>query len=111
MGMGLQTQHFILHDGAEEPARALLLSAGLWRDELHEEIWAYNQGHWGKDRALWVEIQKADWKDVVLKDQFKKGLQKDIYGFFDSEPVYKKLSIRWKVGCRDVRNEYLLTFV
>jgi len=45
-----------------------------------------------------VEVQKADWKDVILKDTFKKALQKDVYGFFASEAIYKDLGITWKVG-------------
>lgn len=33
-----------------------------------------------------------------MKEESKKALQKDIYGFFMSEMTYKKLSIPWKVG-------------
>lgn len=50
-----------------------------------------------KDHNLWLEVQKADWEDVILKDDFKKNLMKDVFGFFDSEELYKKLSIPWKV--------------
>jgi transitional endoplasmic reticulum ATPase len=88
-----------LHEGPEDAAREFILAAGVWREQLHDEIWVFNQGFWSKDHGLWTEVQKADWKDVVLKDKFKKGLQKDIYGFFASEAVYKELAIPWKV-CR-----------
>jgi transitional endoplasmic reticulum ATPase len=74
-----------------------LLAAGAWANALHDEIWVFNQGFWQKDHGLWVEVQKADWKDVILKDAFKKALQKDVYGFFASEAIYKDLSITWKV--------------
>jgi transitional endoplasmic reticulum ATPase len=94
----LKSQHFIIHDGPEEHSRRLLLAAGLYQDKLHDEVWVFNQGFWNKDRGLWQEIQKANWKDVILKDAFKKSLQKDVYGFFSSEDVYKKLAIPWKVG-------------
>jgi transitional endoplasmic reticulum ATPase len=113
------TQHLILHDGMyasyhhtnilglivfhtkgpEEPARQMLLKAGLWANALHNEIWVFNQGFWRKDAGLWQEIQKADWKDVILKDEFKKALKKDVDGFFESEELYKKLGIPWKVCC------------
>lgn len=68
------------------------MTAGVWQDELHDEIWVFDQGFWQKNRQLWIEVQKADWKDVILKDEFKKVLQKDIYGFFTSEAIYKVLS-------------------
>jgi transitional endoplasmic reticulum ATPase len=61
-------QHFILHDGPEERARDLILAAGLFAEEIHDEIWVFNQGFWYKDHNLWVEVQKADWKDVILDD-------------------------------------------
>lgn len=91
--------HPYIHEvtGPEEISRLFLLSAGAWADSLHDEIWVYNQGFWRKDHALWQEIQKADWKDVILKEEFKKALQKDIYGFFASEAIYKDLAIPWKV--------------
>ena len=96
-GFNFNLQYFILHEGPEDPARDLVLAAGIWREQLHDEIWVFNQGFWSKDHGLWTEIQKADWKDVILKDDFKKSLQKDIYGFFASEAVYNELAIPWKL--------------
>ncbi|KAJ7178966.1 P-loop containing nucleoside triphosphate hydrolase protein [Mycena filopes] len=98
-GFGLVTLFLILHEGPEDPANALVLKTGLWADTLHEEIWVFNTMlGWQKDHQLWLDIQTADWDDVILKDDFKKALHKDIYGFFTSEPVYKKLAIPWKRG-------------
>ncbi|KAF5359044.1 hypothetical protein D9758_004759 [Tetrapyrgos nigripes] len=97
-GIGMVSLHHILHDGPEEPARQLCLRAGLFANALHDEIWVFNQGFWNKDAGLWQEIQKADWKDVILKDEFKKSLKKDVYGFFESEKLYKELGIPWKRG-------------
>ena len=84
--------------GPEEVSRLFLLAAGAYADDLHDEIWVFNQGFWQKDHNLWLDIQDADWKDVILKDEFKKALQKDIYGFFESEAIYKELAIPWKVN-------------
>ncbi|KAF8969457.1 P-loop containing nucleoside triphosphate hydrolase protein [Flammula alnicola] len=97
-GFGTMTQFFILHEGPEEVSRLFLLSAGAWADSLHDEIWVFNQGFWQKNHGLWTEVQKADWKDVILKEEFKKALQKDVYGFFASEAIYKELAIPWKRG-------------
>ncbi|KAF7352639.1 ATP-dependent Zn protease [Mycena venus] len=87
----------ILHQGDTDAACALILEVGLWSETLHDEIWVYN-GYWRKDHTLWESIQVADWDDVILDDKFKKELQKDIYGFFKSEPIYKELAIPWKRG-------------
>lgn len=89
---------WIYTPGPEDPARTLLISVGAWSNQLHDEIWVYNQSFWRKDHGLWKEVQKANWKDVILKEEFKKTLQKDVYGFFASEAVYKELAIPWKVS-------------
>lgn len=99
VGFGTYTAQFVLHEGPEEPARHLLLAAGAWQVALHNEIWVFNQGYWQKDDRLYEEIQKANWRDVILDETFKTALQKDIYGFFTSEDIYKELAIPWKV-CR-----------
>ncbi|GJE84991.1 P-loop containing nucleoside triphosphate hydrolase protein [Phanerochaete sordida] len=93
-----QSQNFLLFEGNEEPARALLAAAGSYTQSLHEEIFVFDSGFWQKDHKLWLEVQKANWDDVILKDEFKKGLQKDVFGFFDSEDMYHDLGIPWKRG-------------
>ncbi|TFY82536.1 hypothetical protein EWM64_g1471 [Hericium alpestre] len=98
MGFGVVQQFFILHDGGEDPIRDMLLSAGLWQDQLHQEIWVFNQGWWQKDRGLWQAIQSASWDDVILEEDFKSALQKDVFGFFSARDTYKRLSLPWKRG-------------
>jgi transitional endoplasmic reticulum ATPase len=89
---------FLVHEGtSEQPGRDLLTAAGGWAHALHDEIWVFNQGLWRKDSGLWQEVQKANWKDVILDEDFKATLQKDIFGFFSSERVYLDLQIPWKV--------------
>ncbi|KAI0327751.1 P-loop containing nucleoside triphosphate hydrolase protein [Cubamyces sp. BRFM 1775] len=97
-GFGQMTQHFILHKGSEEPARSFLIAAGAWSDQLHNEVLVFDSGSWQKSRTLWSEVQKANWADVILKDEFKAALKKDLFGFFDSEELYKSLAIPWKRG-------------
>ncbi|KAF4575048.1 hypothetical protein EYR36_006404 [Pleurotus pulmonarius] len=98
LGFGNRTEYFILHEGTEEPARQMLTKVGIWEDQLHDEIWVFNQGFWQKSRGLWEEVQKANWEDVILKEEFKKALKKDVYGFFSSQEVYRQLAIPWKRG-------------
>ena len=101
-GFSIFTQHFILHDGDERPIRDFLIAAGSWSAELHEEIWVYNQGFWKKDYELWTEVQKADWEEIILDEEFKSALQKDVFSFFTSEELYRKLAIPWKVSINQI---------
>ncbi|KAI0068685.1 P-loop containing nucleoside triphosphate hydrolase protein [Artomyces pyxidatus] len=98
LGFSEVSQHFILYEGPETISRELLLSAGIFADQLHDEIWVFNQGFWSKDASLWREIQKASWSDVILEEDFKAAVQKDVHGFFSSEWTYKNLSLPWKRG-------------
>lgn len=95
-------QYFVLHGGPEEVLLSFLASIGTWGAQLHEEILVFNQGYWQKDHALWEEIQKSSWKDVILKEEFKLAIQNDISRFFDSEAVYKDLAVPWKVRTQSV---------
>jgi transitional endoplasmic reticulum ATPase len=88
---------WVVHKGSEEPIYALLSAVGSWLQELHGEVLVYDQGMWQKDANLYQEIQKADWKDVILKDKFKKSIRADINDFFNNEAVYKELAVPWKV--------------
>ncbi|KZT13053.1 P-loop containing nucleoside triphosphate hydrolase protein [Laetiporus sulphureus 93-53] len=97
-GLSVRTQHYLLHEGPEAPSRALLMAAGAWKNLLHEEILIFNSGFWKKSHELWIEVQKANWDDVILKQEFKDALKKDINGFFSSESLYKSLAIPWKRG-------------
>lgn len=102
--------------GSEDKVRDFLLNLGLWAQKLHNEIWVFNQvdyiralarastetehyfqGFWSKDAALWRDVQKASWADVILEEEFKKALKKDVYGFFEAEKLYKDLGLPWKV--------------
>jgi transitional endoplasmic reticulum ATPase len=70
-----------------------IVAAGAWSQSLHSEIWVYDNSFWDKDHGLWAEVQKANWDDVILKDEFKQDLKNDIYGFYSQEKVYKVLSL------------------
>ncbi|KAG6869338.1 hypothetical protein C0993_000091 [Termitomyces sp. T159_Od127] len=97
-GLGTIVARYVVHDGPEEPSRLLLLAVGTWSNQLHDEVWVYNEGFWQKDHGLWLEVQKGNWEDVILNKDFKMALQKDVYSFFTSEKVYKTLGIPWKRG-------------
>lgn len=89
-------QYTFVHD-EEAACQALILAASTYASELHEEIPVYAHGYWEKDHNLWLDIQKANWDDVILDSDFKKKLQDDVNGFFESEEVYRELAIPWKV--------------
>jgi len=97
-GLSTFTYQFLVHEGAsEQPSKDLLIAAAGWSQVSHDEVWVFDQGFWDKDPVLWQEVQKANWKDVILDEDFKTTLQKDVFGFFSSERVYLDLQIPWKV--------------
>lgn len=88
--------HFLVHHDAAR-CQALLEAAGAWQTHLHEEILVFDDERWQKSHDLWVEVQKADWGDVILKEEFKEQVIDDAQGFFHSADLYKSLSVPWKV--------------
>jgi transitional endoplasmic reticulum ATPase len=86
----------LMHKGSEAPIHDLIMAAGAHASSLHEEIWVF-EGYWHKSHELWLDVQKANWDDVILHDDFKKTFRDDIESFFESEEIYREYSIPWKV--------------
>ncbi|OCK87812.1 P-loop containing nucleoside triphosphate hydrolase protein [Cenococcum geophilum 1.58] len=77
---------------------ALLLAAGKWTSQLHDEIYVFDDGYWAKNRELWTVVQGSSWDEVILDPDMKTQLIEDVQGFFDSQAMYKELAVPWKRG-------------
>lgn len=88
------TKTYILGEGAHE----LVLAAGSWGQELHDEIWVFDETHWKKDKQLWEGVQGSSWDDVVLPPGVLEELRSDVEGFFQAMETYTSLGIAWKVS-------------
>ncbi|KAF8605324.1 P-loop containing nucleoside triphosphate hydrolase protein [Ceratobasidium sp. AG-I] len=98
-GFGTTTEHFILKEGKDETASlGLIMAAGYSDGAVGDSILVFNEGYWQNDYALWEEVQKADWKDVILSPDFKHDIQADVKNFFASEAIYHELAVPWKRG-------------
>ena len=94
---GITTNMYILSSSVEATNK-LIFEAGAWTNELHEEIWVYDQGYWQKDATLYASVQNSHWEDVILDEGMKKALIEDAEIFFDSQDTYDKLKVPWKRG-------------
>jgi transitional endoplasmic reticulum ATPase len=77
---------------------ALVLAAGKWTSQPHEEVYVYDNGYWEKSKELWTAIEGASWEDVILDPEMKKGLIEDVQGFFDNQSLYAQFAMPWKRG-------------
>ncbi|KAL9109035.1 MAG: hypothetical protein Q9227_006275 [Pyrenula ochraceoflavens] len=80
-----------------ELADKLIHACGEVQSALDHVILVYD-GVWTKSRALYNEVQKATWDDVILNDEMKTTLMETIERFFDSEDQYHNLGVPWKRG-------------
>jgi len=76
----------------------LLLEAGRFTNSVEGAVLVFDQGYWQKSYELWESIQGAEWSDVILDEDMKKDLIKDIDNFFDGQGTYQKLKVPWKRG-------------
>jgi hypothetical protein len=79
-------------------AEQLILEAGHWSSELHEEIWVFDDGHWQKSADLYNSIKKSSWDAVILDPKMKKAIIEDHLSFFRSRDTYQHLQVPWKRG-------------
>ena len=82
-----------------EKTKALVLSANIWSEMIHEQIWVFDQGRWSKDNELWQMIQSGSWEDLILDEGTKNSIIRDVVGFFDAKETYAELRTPWKVSC------------
>jgi transitional endoplasmic reticulum ATPase len=76
---------------------ALLQAVGDVQFAVEKTILVYDE-YWKSSRALYEEVQKASWNDVILDKDLKRILSKTMARFFDSEKSYKDLGVPWKVS-------------
>ena len=63
----------------------LMMAVGRWQyPEDDEYVFVYD-GYWQASKELWRQVQKAEWKDVILNENMKTTLVDLMKKFFDSE--------------------------
>lgn len=76
----------------------LVLAAGKWTSQLHDEIFVFDDGHWEKSKELWKSVHGSSWDDVILDPEMKKNIIEDVQGFFDNQGLYSQFAVPWKRG-------------
>lgn len=85
-------------DGHCQETDALILAAGKWTSQLHDEIFVFDDGRWDKSKKLWNSVSGASWTDVILSPAMKQNLIDDVQGFFDNQELYAQFAVPWKRG-------------
>ncbi|KAL9129775.1 MAG: hypothetical protein Q9175_007204, partial [Cornicularia normoerica] len=76
----------------------LIATVGGWQNPDEKFIYVYDAGWWQESRDLYEQVQKSEWKDVILNEDMKKTITELMHRFFDSEDIYKDLGVPWKRG-------------
>jgi transitional endoplasmic reticulum ATPase len=76
---------------------SLLQAVGEVQFAVQKSILVY-EDYWTRSTALYEEVQKASWDDVILDKKMKKTLTETVVRFFDSEKSYKDLGVPWKAS-------------
>ena len=80
---------------------ALLMAVGQAQFPYYydrEYILVFDLRQWYKSRALYFEVRKTTWDDVILDQDMKDTISHTIEEFFDNEKRYRDLDVPWKVG-------------
>ncbi|PWN32728.1 ATPase [Meira miltonrushii] len=82
----------------KQAALELVQAAGTWSNELHGQVWEYDQGYWSKSSELYNSFIHASWDSVILDEKRKEEIIDDHLSFFRSRETYKSLQVPWKRG-------------
>lgn len=101
----MEKMNFILTPKSDVDAQShsniadqLIILAGKWTAQLHDEVYVFDQSQWSKDKALWAAVQTSSWDDVILDPDMKANIIRDVTAFFDSRAVYEEYNVPWKRG-------------
>jgi transitional endoplasmic reticulum ATPase len=76
----------------------LIKTCGTWTQQLHDEVYLYEDGDWQKDKTLFRSVRKASWDDVIIDPVMKTDIIKDVESFFGSRSSYSQYNVPWKRG-------------
>lgn len=95
---GFSIRNSYLLGPSKEDTEALMLTAGHYASELHDEILVFDGGYWQKSKELWKSVEHSTWDDVILAESMKKAIMGEVKKFFDSRERYARLKVPWKRG-------------
>ena len=77
----------------------LIATIGAWQKPDDQKfIYVFDSGIWQQSRDLYGQVQKSEWKDVILNEDMKETITGLMHTFFDSKDIYKDLGVPWKRG-------------
>ena len=104
-GHGQVKNYYVLHkrghelvDGRCKVTDDLIAAATQWSNNVHNEVLVFDQEMWTKSTELFSSVQSSTWDDVIMNEDMKETLVKDVEGFFDSREEYKEFLVPWKRG-------------
>lgn len=87
-----------IKDGRCNVSDDLIWAAGHWTDQLHDEVYVYDNGNWVKNADMWKIVQESTWDNVILNPTVRENIANDVLGFFDSRQLYEDFEVPWKRG-------------
>ncbi|KAG9550002.1 P-loop containing nucleoside triphosphate hydrolase protein, partial [Aureobasidium melanogenum] len=93
-----QVRNQYILSSSVQATEKLLLEAGRFTSSVDGAVLVFDKGYWQKSRELWESIQEAEWSNVILDEDMKKDLIRDVETFFDNQDTYRKLKVPWKRG-------------
>ena len=91
------SNHYILcprDDSCKEEtsrlADDLIVAALQHKAKVDDEVWVFDS-HWKRSGKLWKSVKDSTWDDVILNQELKEELIKDVTSFFDREEAYSLL--------------------
>jgi transitional endoplasmic reticulum ATPase len=92
------TETTSIKDGHCTFTEELIKACGTWTQELHDEVYMYEDGDWKKNKQLFNAVSKASWDDVIIQPAMKTDIVNDVDSFFGARETYQEYNIPWKRG-------------
>ena len=81
-----------------KPVDDLIAAAKKWNEDLHDEVYMFDNQDWIKSKQLWKSVRQSKWEDAILDEKLKRDLINDVEGFFDNMNEYRDFGVPHKRG-------------
>ncbi len=97
-GSSCRTERWYVVADEAETANNFVDAVYKWCTEIRGEVLVFSEGQWHKSQELYKAISAASLDSLILAGNLKQEIRSDFRQFLDSEEMYSRYGIPWKLG-------------
>lgn len=95
---GCWMRHYWIVSDERGTAEEFFRAVCEWCAEVRGEILVFEDGEWEKSEELFASVRAATFDTLVLPDELRAEIERELPGFFAAREMYESYGVPWKRG-------------